>query len=150
MGSVKLKDLKAFVRYDGSGRVVSGSLIFRKKKPKNGRWSEITKNLCCTESGTTTTTTTQGGGGGATPTAWIATPYDSEFNACNNMASAPTLILYTSTSTISVNTDLWQDAALTQRYSPAMGTYYISFAGDSNKYSIATMLTTYISSILPC
>lgn len=43
MGSVKLKDLKAFVRYDGSGRVVAGSLVFRKKKPKNGRWVEITK-----------------------------------------------------------------------------------------------------------
>lgn len=62
MGSVKLKDLKAFVRYDGSGRVVSGSLVFRKKKPKNGRWGEITKNLCCTDSGSTTTTTTSGGG----------------------------------------------------------------------------------------
>lgn len=58
MGSVKLKDLKAFVRYDGSGRVVSGSLVFRKKKPKNGRWGEITKNLCCTDSGSSTTTTT--------------------------------------------------------------------------------------------
>lgn len=60
MGSVKFKDLKAFVRYDGSGRVVAGSLVFRKKKPKNGRWSEISSNLCCNASGSTTTTTTQG------------------------------------------------------------------------------------------
>jgi hypothetical protein len=65
MGSVKLKDLKAYVRYDGSGRVVSGSLVFRKKKPKNGRWVEIPKNLCCdgANPSSTTTTTTQGGGG---------------------------------------------------------------------------------------
>ena len=61
MGNVKFKELKAFVRYDGSGRVVSGSLVFRKNKPKNGRWVEITKNQCCTgtpSSSTTTTTTT--------------------------------------------------------------------------------------------
>lgn len=63
MGSSKLKDLKAYVRYDGSGRVVSGSLIFRKKKPKNGRWVEIAKSLCCNDNpvphpSTTTTTTT--------------------------------------------------------------------------------------------
>ena len=32
------RDLKAFVRYDGSGRVVAGSLILRKNKPKVGRW----------------------------------------------------------------------------------------------------------------
>jgi len=49
MGSSKLKDLKAFVRYDGSGRVVAGSLVFRKNKPKNGRWVEIPKSLCCND-----------------------------------------------------------------------------------------------------
>lgn len=35
------KDLKAFVRYDGSGRVVAGSLILRKRKPKVGKWGEV-------------------------------------------------------------------------------------------------------------
>ena len=69
MGSVKFKDLKAYVRYDGNGRVVAGSLVFRKKKPKNGRWQEISSNLCCNPEpipnpSTTTTTTTNGGGGG--------------------------------------------------------------------------------------
>jgi hypothetical protein len=29
--------LKAFVRFDGSGRIVAGSLILRKKKPKVGK-----------------------------------------------------------------------------------------------------------------
>ena len=41
------KDLKAFVRYDGSGRVVSGSLILRKKAPRVGKWKEITTYECC-------------------------------------------------------------------------------------------------------
>lgn len=49
------KNLKAFVRYDGSGRIVAGSLILRKKMPKVGKWKEIDAHECC---GTTTTTTT--------------------------------------------------------------------------------------------
>jgi hypothetical protein len=41
------RNLKAFVRYDGSGRVVAGSLILRKNKPKVGRWQEIPAYECC-------------------------------------------------------------------------------------------------------
>lgn len=41
------RDLKAFVRYDGSGRVVAGSLILRRKKPKVGKWTEIQGYECC-------------------------------------------------------------------------------------------------------
>lgn len=41
------KDLKAFVRYDGSGRVVAGSLIFRKKKPTVGKFQQINSYKCC-------------------------------------------------------------------------------------------------------
>ena len=42
-----LRDLKAFVRYDGSGRVVAGSLIFRKKKPTVGNFQEIQSYKSC-------------------------------------------------------------------------------------------------------
>ena len=41
------KKLKAFVRYDGSGRVVASSLILRKNKPRVGRWFEIPTYQCC-------------------------------------------------------------------------------------------------------
>lgn len=51
------KDLKAFARRDGSGRIVGSSLIYRKRKPGFGRWEEITLPDCCVY--TTTTTTTQ-------------------------------------------------------------------------------------------
>ncbi len=61
------KKLKAFVRYDGSGRVVAGSLILRKNRPRVGRWFEIPTYDCCNGDSTTTSTTTQGGG---------ATPYE--------------------------------------------------------------------------
>jgi hypothetical protein len=47
MGGDNRKDLKAYVRYDGSGRVVAGSLIFRRQKPKVGKWVEIPAHECC-------------------------------------------------------------------------------------------------------
>jgi hypothetical protein len=43
------RDLKAFVRYDGSGRVVAGSLILRKQKPKVGKWTEVQGYECCND-----------------------------------------------------------------------------------------------------
>jgi hypothetical protein len=49
--------LKAYVRFDGTGRVVAGSLILRKNKPKVGNWQEITAYECCNYTTTTTTTT---------------------------------------------------------------------------------------------
>lgn len=48
------KKLRAFVRYDNSGRILPGVLILAKKAPKSGTWVEIPAYLCCT---TTTTTT---------------------------------------------------------------------------------------------
>lgn len=41
------KDLKAFVRYDGTGRVIPGSLILQRFKPKVGNWNEIDAYECC-------------------------------------------------------------------------------------------------------
>jgi hypothetical protein len=48
--------LKAYVRYDGTGRVIAGSLILQRFKPKVGNWQEIDANECCTPTTTTTTT----------------------------------------------------------------------------------------------
>ena len=39
--------LKAYVRYDGTGRVIAGSLILQRFKPKVGNWKEIPANECC-------------------------------------------------------------------------------------------------------
>ena len=41
------RDLKAYVRYDGSGRVIAGSLVLRRKKPAVGNWQEIQGYECC-------------------------------------------------------------------------------------------------------
>jgi hypothetical protein len=40
-------NLRAFVRLDGQNRVVTGSLVMRKNKPKVGKWMEIVKGQCC-------------------------------------------------------------------------------------------------------
>lgn len=47
MASIPKRILKAFVRIDGSGRVVAGSLVLRQKMPKNGKWVEIPAHQCC-------------------------------------------------------------------------------------------------------
>jgi len=49
MGTINQRPLKGFVRFDGSGRVVAGSLILRRKMPKVGKWQEIPGYLCCNE-----------------------------------------------------------------------------------------------------
>jgi len=41
------KDLKAYVRYDGTGRLISGSLILQRFKPKVGNWKQIGAYECC-------------------------------------------------------------------------------------------------------
>jgi hypothetical protein len=43
--------LKAFVRYDGSGRVVPSSLILARFKPKVGNYKEIDAYECCNGGG---------------------------------------------------------------------------------------------------
>ena len=41
------RDLKAYVRFDGTGRVIPGSLVLRRAKPKVGNWKEIEAYECC-------------------------------------------------------------------------------------------------------
>jgi hypothetical protein len=50
------RDLKAYARFDGSGRIVAGSLILRRNKPKVGKWKEVPAYECCNPTTTTTTT----------------------------------------------------------------------------------------------
>lgn len=53
-----LRELKAFVRLDGQNRVIGGSLIYRRNKPKVGNWIQISASECCDLDFPTTTTTT--------------------------------------------------------------------------------------------
>ena len=47
------RDLKAYARFDGTGRIVPGSLVLRRIKPKVGNWKEIEAYECCNPSFTT-------------------------------------------------------------------------------------------------
>lgn len=58
MGQQINTKLKAYVRFDGTGRVIAGSLILQRFKPKVGNWKEIPATECCQYVPTTTTTTT--------------------------------------------------------------------------------------------
>jgi len=59
MASIDTRPLKAFVRFDGTGRIVPSSLILRRKIPKVGKWMEISAYECCNPTTTTSTTTVE-------------------------------------------------------------------------------------------
>ena len=56
MGNKRIN--KAYVRYDGTGRVIAGGNILSRLKPKDGNWSEIDAYECCNPTTSTTTTST--------------------------------------------------------------------------------------------
>jgi hypothetical protein len=58
MATIDKRPLKAYVRFDGTGRIVPSSLILRRKKPKVGKWVEIPAYECCEPTTTTTSSTT--------------------------------------------------------------------------------------------
>ena len=93
------RDLKAFVRYDGSGRVVAGSLILRKNKPKVGRWQEIPAYECCNYIPTPTTTTTTT----ASPTT-TTTSSSTSTTTSTSTSTSTTTSTSTSTSTTTTTT----------------------------------------------
>jgi len=58
MATIDKRPLKAYVRFDGTGRIVPSSLILRRKMPKVGNWVEIPAYECCNPEPTSTTSTT--------------------------------------------------------------------------------------------
>jgi hypothetical protein len=119
------RPLKAYVRFDGTGRIVPSSLILRRKKPKVGKWVEIPAYECCnyvpsstttTSTSTTTTTTTVAPG----PTQYLLL-FDGEFpsafpstaQACSVFPVANFLIVYAAESSIGSITYLYTDSGLT-------------------------------------
>lgn len=150
------KNLRAFVRFDGSGRIVASSLILRKRKPKVGKWKEIPANECCNF--TTTTTTT------ATPTTTTTTTTVSSFSVTYYVGSynettpcgGPPISgnpNYSSTSNPLFLSQLFSDAALTTTtiMSNGGGFYSFSYDGGATVYSAEfTAFGTVISSVTPC
>ena len=88
--------LKAYVRYDGTGRVIAGSLILQRSKPKVGNWQEIPANECCNYVPTTTTTTSS-----STSTSTSTTTSTSTSTSTSTTSTTTTATPTTTTTTTS-------------------------------------------------
>jgi len=114
------RNLKAFVRYDGSGRVVAGSLILRKNKPKVGRWQEIPAYECCNYVPTSTTTTTSTTASPTTTTTTTASPTTTTTSTSTSTSTTTS----TSTSTSTTTTTTTTEAPTTTTTTTAPPSYY--------------------------
>ena len=84
--------LKAYVRFDGSGRVVPSSVILARFKPKVGNYQEIDSTECCEYVPTTTTTTT---GEPTTTTTTTTSALDCFCYTVDNQTAGPLDYTYT-------------------------------------------------------
>lgn len=123
--------LKAYVQTDATGRVVSGTPVFRTSKPKSGNWREIPMYYRGSNP-TTTTSTSHGGGGGNTVTAFVKEYWYNVFLSCTN-TSQGNLLFYSSSPTIEAGVRIFLDAALT---TPVPIGYVISRATFDYKYTV--------------
>ena len=84
------RPLKAYVRFDGTGRIVPSSLILRRKKPKVGKWVEIPAYECCNYVPTTTTTTSSTSTTTSTSTSTSTTTSTSTSTTTTTTTATPT------------------------------------------------------------
>ena len=135
--------LKAFVRFDGSGRIVPSSLIVQAFKPKVGNYQEIDAKECCnpttttttTAAPTTTTSTTVEPTTTTTTTAfpgyytWIAGKNISAATAC----AEPTAPIYSAVSPLNLGVILYDNTSLTSPVSPSWyATGGVAYEADIN------------------
>ena len=100
--------LKAFVRFDGSGRIIPSSLIVQAFKPKVGNYKEIDAKECCNYVAPTTTTTTTA----AVPREFTTGYWVNTEDACST-TTTPGLVFYSSSSTIESGIAVFTDVNLT-------------------------------------
>jgi hypothetical protein len=139
--------LKAFVRFDGSGRVIPSSLILQKSKPKVGNWKEINATQCCDAAPTTTTTTTTISVGQES-----AVGNFNSVDACSGTGNSLT-VYYNNSTPLGVGTALYTDAGLTSPYSPGSfpsgnGTYLRIYFQAQDQ--VCTMSGNVIQSYTAC
>ena len=134
------RPLKAYVRFDGTGRIVPSSLILRRKKPKVGRWVEIPAYECCNYVPTSTTTTTSSSTSSTTTTTTTAAPLFSTFSVKRTISASDFICLlnpvdvYTAFGdTITTGTQVFTDTSLT---TPLTGYEYIVNAGGGIRYNM--------------
>lgn len=148
--------LKAWVRYDGTGTVVTAGPIFKASKPEVGNWKEMNADICCNGNNpsSTTTTTTHGGN---TPTVRFGQVTNSgpsnlwQWNVCNGFGNSITLYTSTNVSPLPAGTYLYSNAALTTLIPYASGALSINGVvyeivnGRTNPLSGSGALCQYIT-----
>lgn len=149
------RPLKAYVRFDGTGRIVPSSLILRRKKPKVGKWVEIPAYECCNYVPTTTTTSTSTSSTTTTTTTTSAVFEQRGFAAFSAgvvcaEGGTPTTVYYSGS--LGIGTTLWLDAGLTNAYLAGVNGSYIRlyFAAQSNQCVISGAGNNEIISYTAC
>nr|QPI16448.1 MAG: hypothetical protein NIOZUU157_00344 [Virus NIOZ-UU157] len=141
MGSINKRPLKAFVRFDGSGRVVSGSLVLRRNKPKVGNWQEIVAYECCNPTTTTTTTV-------ALPAGQISSTSDVA-DACSETLDTVVYLQLASGPSITASDIIYLDAA---GATPFVGddTYHRVASTDSQDWNVQISSTGVVLAATLC
>ena len=119
MGQQKNTQLKAYVRFDGTGRIVPSSLILQRSKPKVGNWQEIDATECCGYVPSTTTTTS---------------------SSTSTTTSTSTSTTTTSTST-STTTSTSTSTTTTTTTAAPVSSFQVNFAG---RVDAPTACTSYV------
>jgi hypothetical protein len=135
--------LKAFVRFDGSGRIIPSSLIVQAFKPAVGNYVEIDAKECCNYTTTTSTTTVA-----PTTTTTTTAILTYEFNlAVDNSAINACLVLpdtntfYSDSEELGIGVHLYNDPTFIAFVSdgwyasPINGLVYEVIAGVINSFN---------------
>ncbi len=146
--------LKAYVRYDGNGRVIPGSLILQRFKPKVGNWQEIDANECCndltttttTSTSTSTTTTTTTAAPGVTTYGVSPTGYADRPTAC--AASFTPFAVYAASSNPASVTQFFNDSGLTVPHTGDDTSYYTYFVQSNPSVKYTANISSTIGEVL--
>jgi hypothetical protein len=138
--------LRAFVRIDGTGRVIPGAPIFQAHKPKVGNWREIpmyyrgnsTTTTTTTSISTSTTTTTSAPSTTTTTTTArqvysFSVAFITKFSAnqaCGQYSGGSKTTMYSNVATLTTGSTLYNDSALTDPWSGGQFDYW--YAVDNN------------------
>ena len=127
--------LKAFVRFDGSGRIVSSSLIVQAFKPKVGNYQEIDAKECCNYVAPTTTSTTT-----------IAPITTTTTTAAPTTTTSTTIAPTTTTTTTVVNNSLFRVSSSSGTAvcaeEPTLTLYYVGNLDEGSQIFTDELLTT--------
>ena len=138
MGRINKRPLKAFVRFDGSGRVVSGSLVLRRNKPKVGNWQEIVAYECCNP----TTTAI------AYPAGQVSSASDAA-DACALTLDTVVYLKLATVNVVAVGSIVYNDAAGLNPFDGS-GTYHRVEAPDGQDWNVQISISGVVTATNLC